>query len=194
MRSGTVVVGAGARRRVGSTVVGRVDASGGTSDAQCEVCYAGCDVACFYHHFRYPMCSFECRSESSFESSFECSFFRSFPVARRCRVRFRVCDVRCCMCDVRCCHFGIFVICWLFDSHSSSHSGSRFDSRFDSHFDSHLVIITHRRTGGIHAQERYRAYIPPTTSIQKQQPITQTTAMSETWTARWSWLVACVCL
>ena len=138
MRSGTVVVGAGARRRVGSTVVGRVDASGGTSDAQCEVCYAGCDVACFYHHSRHPMCSFECRSESSFESSFECSFFRSFPVARRCRVRFRVCDVRCCMCDVRCCHFGIFVICWLFDSHSSSHSGSRFDSRFDSHFDSHL--------------------------------------------------------
>ena len=74
MRSGTVVVGAGARRRVGSTVAGRVDASGGTSDAQCEVCYAGCDVACFYHHFRYPMCSFECRSESSFECSF-LSFF-----------------------------------------------------------------------------------------------------------------------
>ena len=66
-------------------------------------------------------------------------FFRSFPVVRRCRVRFRVCDVRCCMCDVRCCHFGIiFVICWLFDSHSSSHSGSHFDSHLDSHFDSHL--------------------------------------------------------
>ena len=74
MRSGTVVVGAGARRRVGSTVVGRVDASGGTSDAQCEVCYAGRDVACFYHHSRHPMCFFECRSESSFE----CSFFSFF--------------------------------------------------------------------------------------------------------------------
>ena len=36
----------------------------------------------------------------------------------------------------------------------------------------------------------------PQTSIQMQQPITQTTAMSGTWTvrARWSWLVACVCL
>ena len=158
------------------------------------VMQAGCDVAWFYHHSRHPMCSFECRSESSFESSFGCSFFRSFPVARRCRVRFRVCDVRCCMCDVRCCHSGICVICWLFDSHLDSHSGGRLDSRLDSRFDSHLVIFSHRRTGGILACKRYRAYIPPTTSIQKQQPITQTTAMSETWTARWSWLVACVCL
>ena len=67
--------------------------------------------------------------------------------------------------DVRCCHFGIiFVICWLFDSHS----GGRFDSRFDSHFDSHFVVVTHRRTGGIFTlvrryQERYipqgQAYI-----------------------------------
>ena len=93
MRSGTVVVGAGARRRVGSTVAGRVDASGGTSDAQCEVCYAGCDVACFYHHSRHPMCSFECRSESSFESSFECSFFSFF--SGRSEVSGEVSGMRC---------------------------------------------------------------------------------------------------
>jgi len=159
VRSGTVVVGAGARRRVGSTVAGRVGASGGTWDAQCEVWYAGCDMACFWHHSCHPMCSFECRSESSFESSFECSFFRSFPVVRRCRVRFRVCDVRCCMCDVRCCHFGIiFVISLLSSSHSSIHSGSLSSIHSGSHSRVIFVINTHRRTGGIHAQERYREH------------------------------------
>ena len=61
------------------------------------------------------------------------------------------------MCDVRCCHFSIiFVICWLFDSHLDSHSGGRLDSRLDSRFDSHLVIITHRRTGGIFTLVRRR--------------------------------------
>ena len=109
-----VVVGAGARRRVGSTVAGRVDASGGTWDAQCEVWYAGCDMACFCHHSCHPMCSFECRSESSVESSFECSWWR---VVWRCRVRFRTCDMRCCMCDMRCCHF---VISFVFLSVPSS--------------------------------------------------------------------------
>ena len=144
MRSGTVVVGAGARRRVGSTVAGRVDASGGTSDAQCEVCYAGCDVACFYHHSRHPMCSFECRSESSFESSFECSFFRSFPVVRRCRVRFRTCDMRCCMCDMWCCHF---VIIFFFLSvpssiHSSIHSSR--PSSIHSSIHSRVLLVLSR--------------------------------------------------
>ena len=93
-------------------------------------------------------------------------FFRSSPVVRRCRVRFRTCAARCCMCDMRGCHFGIV---FVFSAPSSVllciHSGvhTRIHTRVHTRVHSRvlLLLITHRRTGGIHAQERYRAYIPP---------------------------------
>ena len=65
------------------------------------------------------------------------------------------------MCDMRGCHFGIFFVLSVPSSvllciHSGVHT--RVHTRVHSRV--LLVLITHRRTGGIHAQERYRAYIP----------------------------------